>query len=340
MQPFALKDGIMPVTIKDIAKKVGVSPSTVSRALTGRATISEETKKQISKAIEELNYHPNTSARNLANGITRTVCLLINAFEEPDAFSNAFFTNSVFGIERTVQEYGYDLLTTGCFDGKVSQTVEKLVLEKKTDGLIIPPSLATKQIIQKLLNEDIPFVILGEPTNHGSVCSWVDINNYQGGLIACQHLLDKGYKNIAFYGGKDSDCFVQKRLAGFVDCLKKNAKETENVSFMNNTISARDILNKNCFDGIVCNDNFVAADVLKAANDLNLSVPQQIGIVAFDNFPIAPYMNPPLSCVDIDTLSQGAEATRILIHCIEGAHPQQTLISTALIERESSKRIS
>ena len=335
-----IKKGIVvPATIKDIAKKVGVSTSTVSRALTGRATISEETRRRISQAVEELNYHPNAIARNLANGIARTVCLLIDASEDSGAFSNAFFTNSVFGIEKAVQKCGYDLLITGCFDGKVSKTLDKLILERKTDGIIIPPSLACKSVLDKLIGGHIPFVVLGEPQKQSSMCSWVDINNSQGGMIAAQHLLDNGYERLAFFGGKETDGFVQRRLGGFIESLETNGRKAEEVSFLNDEHSAIDVLSSGRFDGFVCIDNFAAFEILKAAKTLNLDVPNDVGVVTFDNYPIAPYMDPPLSCIDIDTLAQGAEATRILINQINGSHPQQSLISTELIERASSRRV-
>ncbi len=329
----------MAATIKDIAKIVGVSPSTVSRAITGRATISEETRKRISDTMTMLNYHPNSSARNLANGISKTICLLIDASDESSTFSNAFFTNSVFGIEKIVQEKGYDLLTAGSYEGKLSETIDKLMLERKADGIIIPPSLAKKRILQKLISERIPFVVLGEPAILSNQCSWADINNFQGAVLATEHLKEEGYSQLAYFGGNDSDAFVQKRIAGF-----RLSTGSNNLVFKTGSTeedmkqSAEIMLSDTAIDAVVCNDNFAAYAVLKVAKEKGMEVPARLGMITFDNYPIAPYMDPPLSCIDIDTLSLGSEATRILINLIEGSKQQQTLISTSLIPRISSRR--
>ena len=101
----------MTVTIRDIAKKAGVSPSTVSRVINGKSVISNETRNKIFAVMEELDFHPNSLARNLANGSSRALALVINA-EDKKSFSNQYFTHSVFGIEQIAQVNGYNLIIT------------------------------------------------------------------------------------------------------------------------------------------------------------------------------------------------------------------------------------
>lgn len=127
----------MPATIKDIAKKVGVNPSTVSRVINGTASISEETKQKIKDAMRELDYHPNSLARSLVNGSTFTIGLVIDAGNS-DAFSNAFFIRSVSAIEAVTQQRGFNLLITSDTDKENNTAVKNLVLEKKIDGIILP----------------------------------------------------------------------------------------------------------------------------------------------------------------------------------------------------------
>ena len=115
----------MGVTLNDIAKKVGVSPSTVSRVINGSAPISDEMKKKIYKAMNELNYHPNSLARNLATGSSLTIGLVVDADNET-AFANSFFNRSVYAIERVAQKNGYNLLITNDI-GKKSSPVCDLV---------------------------------------------------------------------------------------------------------------------------------------------------------------------------------------------------------------------
>lgn len=119
----------MPATIKDIAKKVGVNPSTVSRVINGTASISEETRQKIRDAMKELDYHPNSLARSLVNGSTFTIGLVIDAGNR-DAFSNAFFIRSVSAIEAVAQEKGFNLLITSEANRENESIVKNLVLEK------------------------------------------------------------------------------------------------------------------------------------------------------------------------------------------------------------------
>lgn len=152
----------MSVTIKDIAKRVGVAPSTVSRVVNGSASISEETKSRILQVMEEMNYHPNSLARNLVNGSTFCIGLIMDARDE-GTFSNTFFNRSVYAIEKVTQANGYNLLIANDDSSMGVSAVEKLVLEKKADGLILPSNCVRTGLVEMLLRNECPFVVLGEP---------------------------------------------------------------------------------------------------------------------------------------------------------------------------------
>ena len=183
----------MPATIKDIAKKVGVNPSTVSRVINGTASISEETKQKIKDAMRELDYHPNSLARSLVNGSTFTIGLVIDAGNS-DAFSNAFFIRSVSAIEAVTQQRGFNLLITSDTDKENNTAVKNLVLEKKIDGIILPVSAATDELIEILLYNHFPFIVLGEPDNVREGIHWIDMDNKQGAEDAVTYLYQAGYK--------------------------------------------------------------------------------------------------------------------------------------------------
>ena len=165
----------MGVTLNDIAKKVGVSPSTVSRVINGSAPISDEMKKKIYKAMNELNYHPNSLARNLATGSSLTIGLVVDADNET-AFANSFFNRSVYAIERVAQKNGYNLLITNDI-GKKSSPVCDLVYGQRVDGLIIPSSGVKDSLLEVLEKENTPWVMLGEATGTGEDICWVDMDN-------------------------------------------------------------------------------------------------------------------------------------------------------------------
>ncbi len=330
----------MAATINDIARKTGVSPSTVSRVINGTAKISSSTKEKIYAAMNELNYHPNFIARSLAQGSGKTISLLIDAENRPETFSNMFFSQSVFGIEREAQRNGFSLLISGYTDDEIDSAIESLVLERKTDGIIIPSSIANPRIIRKLNRDGVAFVVLGEPSECPEQCSWIDINNFQGARLAVSHLIEKGYEDIIFFGGSKDQLFTLKRTEGFKS-LVKNEDSVFSVEGGNDELigKAGEILKAKKVDAVVCNDNRSAFAFVKAAEKAGLSIPDELGIITFDNYPLAEYMDPPLSVVSVDTIAQGETATSVLIQKLkEKGSDKQILISTGIIERASTRK--
>ena len=183
----------MSVTIKDIAGKVGVAPSTVSRVVNGSASISEETKSRILQAMEEMNYHPNSLARNLVNGYSHCIGLIMDARDDI-TFSNTFFNRSVYAIDKAAQTNGYNLLIANDDNSKGASPVEKLVLERKVDGLILPSNCVRTGLVEMLVKNGCPFVVLGEPSVMKTEACWVDANNEEGARMAVLHLAEEGFQ--------------------------------------------------------------------------------------------------------------------------------------------------
>mgnify|MGYP000935953820 CR=1 FL=1 len=336
----------MTITIKDVARKAGVSPSTVSRVINGKGVISEETKIKINKVMEELHYHPNSLARNFANGSSYAMGLVIDAKDE-NTFSNAFFNRSVFAIETVAQNNGYNLLIVNDRDGIDSiSSIEKLVFERKVDGLILPPSTIKPKLIKKFLELEFPFVVLGEPKLFKTESSWVDVNNKQGSENAIEHLVSKGYKRIAYVYDEKNNLFEQNRLEGYKNGLKKAGLKIndeyiietprDKEKYYEETVKI--LSGSNPPDAFLCSNNDIAFHVLKAIKAKQFIVPDQIGMITFDNYPIAEYMDPPLSVIDVDTYALGEQVANILLQKIErnNSSNQHTLISTKLILREST----
>ncbi len=336
----------MAVTIKDIAKQVGVAPSTVSRVINGNAVISQETKDKIMKAMVEMDYHPNSLARNFANGSTYAIGLVIDASDD-NTFSNAFFNRSVYAIETVVQENGYNLLITNDREDNTRSSVEKLVFEKKVDGIILPSSSATPKLIRVLKKQNFPFIILGEPEIEKNETSWVDVNNALGSETAVKHLYQNGYQKIAFILENQTTVFARNRVEGYEKALEeKGCGEKEDYirdcggKVENAFEITKELLRQaNAPDAILCSNNVIAYQVLRALKEVNVSTPNDVGVMTFDNYPFSEYMDPPLSVVDVDTFRLGEQAATNLIKKIQNAdyENQQTIIATKLIIRESTK---
>lgn len=336
----------MSVTIKDIARKVGVSPSTVSRVINGNTAISQETRTKIKEAMEEMDYHPNSLARNLVNGSTDTIGLIMDASDER-SFFNTFFDRSVYAIEKVTQEKGYTLLIANDDCTEKLSPQKKLVLEKKVDGLILPSSIVRPGLVSFLQESGLPFVVLGEPECMKNETCWVDVDNEEGGLLAVRHLFGQGYSNIALLVGSRKNVFVKNRISGYQkgmqeagitvneewirECQTQEDTECAIAEFLHGGLRP---------DAIVCGDNILAWQAMQALKKEKLRIPEEIGIVTFDNYPIAQYLDPPLTAVDVDTYGIGEQAVYQLLNKMKRTDSanQHTLMATNLLIRRSSER--
>mgnify|MGYP000905340167 CR=1 FL=1 len=339
----------MAITIKDIAEYVGVSPSTVSRALNGNNVISEATGERIREAMRELDYHPNSRARNFARRSTNTIALIINA-ENEGAFFNTFFNRSVYAIEKVMQNHKYDVLITNDSDNTGSNTgssVSELVYEQKVDGLILPCASVRKELLEILEKENFPYVVLGEPLIHSENLVWVDVENETGSRQAVRHLAEQGYQKIVLVVENENTIFAKKRIKGYCRGVSEEEKDRQDpvvlLSSGDSVLFEKKVLEtveEAHADAFLCSNNMIAYQVMSILKRENIPIPEQVGIVTFDNYPFAEYMDPPLSVVDVDTYKLGKVASDLLLERISNVEPDRRIvfIDTNLICRDSSKR--
>lgn len=326
----------MAVTIHDVARLAGVNSSTVSRVINGKATITPDTKERVYAAMRELDYHPNSLARSLASGLSGAIGVVVDA-RDAEVFSNVFFSRSLFAIEKVAQARGYQVIIANGAQSRGS-TIESLMKEHKVDGLILPPTTVKPSMMDTI--GDFPYVVLGTPDTLRSATCWVDNNNEQGAEAAVRHLQKMGYRHIAYLGGYQKRGFTKRRIRGYLNTnTGRETILTTDGTWENAYTEAMDVLRKEEHpDAFVCNDNLAAFGLLKACREQSLRVPDDIGIIAFDNYPLAEYMDPPLTIVDIDTAMLGEQAAHLLFRRIENhGGSQQILLSTSLIVRPSSE---
>ena len=327
----------MAVTIHDVAKLAGVNSSTVSRVINGKATITPDTKERVYAAMRELDYHPNSLARSLASGLSGAIGVIVDA-RDAEAFSNWFFGRSLFAIEREAQSRGYQVIIANGAQSK-GGNIETMMKEHKVDGLILPPTTVKPSLMKTI--GDFPYVVLGTPDTMSSQTSWVDNNNGQGAEMAVSHLQDRGYLNIAYLGGYEKRGFTKRRIRGYQQAnTGKETVLTTDGTTENAYEEALSVLkHADHPDAFVCNDNLAAFGLLKACRELHIHVPQDVGIVAFDNYPLAEYTDPQLTIVDIDTAMLGEQTAQLLFKRIENkAGNQQIMLSTTLVKRASTER--
>lgn len=338
----------MAVTIRDVARAAGVSVSTVSRVLNNKGTISEETKKRIHEAMEELKYVPNDFARNFANGSPRAIALVIDV-ADARSYANNFFNSTVFGIETAAHRNDYSLMVTnGAPNASGISGVERLMLGKKVDGAILPVSLVEPEFLAKVDALKFPCVILGRSDETDFEISWVDMNNTQAGVLATRHLIQRGYRRIAFVSESGSTTFDADRVSGYCRELAAKGLPTDSEMIIHtgagieNAIGVvRNLLtSENRPDAVLCSSDIIALGAVRAARQVGLSVPDDLGVLSFDNTVITDITEPGITSMDVDTYELGVQTAEILISQIENpeASIRQVLLSTRVVERDSTKR--
>ncbi|MBC2579517.1 LacI family DNA-binding transcriptional regulator [Clostridium sp. DJ247] len=335
----------MNVTIHDIAKIAKVSASTVSRVINDNPSISEETKKRIRAIMKELNYTPNSIGKQLAKQSSFTVGFLINT-ESNDVVLDPFFYDIINGSQSIILPKNFDITICDITYLKPDENIlSKFVYSKKADGLIIHVSIINKKIIEQLNELNYPYVIIGKPKENASI-SWVDADNITAGEIATKHLIEQGYRKIAFIGGTKNEPISSNRIKGYKNILSQlNVKQ--DTKYIKETVGIKidgyadmmSLLNlDNPPDSVICINNYAAFGALEALNQKGLNIPKDIGIVTFDDFPLAPYTTPQLTALRIDTFELGKLAGEILMKKIEDSRVKSEIkiVLPQLIIRESS----
>ncbi len=332
----------MAITIKDVAKKANVSPSTVSRVISKSPRISEATKQLVYKAMDELKYKPNAIARNLANASTRTIGLIIPNQDE-NLFKNPFFIQAMRGISIYAQKKNYKIMFNyGANPEDELNFVHEFVNSKWVDGIILLTAYENDLCIEYLSEEVFPFVVVGRPCNIHDIM-WVDNDNFQATYNLVNTLIQKGCQDIGFIGGPQKYIFSKDRLEGY-----KRSMELRNLSVHDELIietidfteeygyaAMKEICQYKVPHAVVTTDDLLGFGALKYAREHQLNVK----VTGFNNIPLSEYQTPPLTSVDIKAEDLGYNAAKLLIRSLEGFENtvNHYIVGTELIERESTK---
>lgn len=332
--------------IKDVAKAAGVSTSTVSRTINNSPSIPQETKDRIIEIMKSLNYTPNQNAKSLTTNKSYTITLLVDVDDE-ESYQNPFFYEIMHGIEKQVYSNEYSLIVANLKTVMKKQSVmDWLIKSKRTEGIIMPASMIDNKAVENLKNDHIPFVLIGEPIHLKEAVTWVDIDNRRGAEIATMSLFEKGYKNIGFLGLDQSKLFSQRRYEGYLSalCAAKIIPSDDLVIKCSNTkeqgyLQMKFLLTKpNRPDAIICADGELSYGAIKAIKEANLRIPEDFGLISYDETKIAELSYPTISTVNVDVYEMGVQCAKLLFTQIENhqSKNQGILISTSLYERETT----
>jgi len=332
------------VTIKDIAKELGVSPSTVSRALKDHPDISLETKKAINELAKKLNYSPDPIALSLKSRKSKIIGVIV-----PEIV-HYFFSTVLHGIEDFAYDAGYNVMICESNESyeRELKNVEAL-LSNRSDGILVSLSKNTLNFdhLEKIQDVGVPLVFFDR------ICDKINtdrviVDDEKGAFEAVEHLISIGCRNIAHLTAPDHLIISQQRKAGYIRALKTyNIAVNKDLIIKCDTISEAKkyipaLLQETPRpDGIFSINDLTAAEAIKIIKEKGLRVPDDVAVVGFTNGQISDLTDPPLSSVEQHGYEMGKEAAMLLIDRIEKEEdysPITRVIETKFILKASASR--
>jgi LacI family transcriptional regulator len=335
------------VTIKDIAKALGVSTSTVSRALRDSYEISQETKQLVLECAERLNYRPNPIALSLKEKKSRSIGVIVTEI------ANNFFSQIINGIESIAYDRGYNVIISQSFESYEREVREaQFLASRSVDGLLVSLSTETHDFAHlKSLNErGLPIVFFDRITNELNTHK-VIVDNFRGAFDATEHLIQMGAKRIAVIASSEFLSITQDRVGGYKEALAKyGMAETPSLihyCFYSGMVFSEieEIVNKlftmrHKPDAILTTGDKLTTGVLKTLKRRGMKVPDDVALAGFSNTDIPELIDPPLTVVRQPAREMGEAAIDLLLQLIDSKRPvtefERRMLTPELQVRESS----
>jgi DNA-binding LacI/PurR family transcriptional regulator len=329
------------VTIKDIAQEVGLSVTTVSRALSDHDDVAADTKARIRDVARRLDYHPNAAARSLQKNRSNAVGLVI-----PPIFHrayDAFWLEFIGGMAAVCTRRGVDLVLSAIdAPHELSLSFQRLVRSRRVDGVLICDVRRTDARIAYLQKHDLPFVALGR-TVGGQSFSFLDVDGAAGVMQAMEHLLALGHQRIAYLGVDPDFGFAHFRLEGYREALARADLPldpelvSEGLSEHPAALAARRLFAlRDRPTAIFAAADFLALAVLKTAREEGLEIPRDLSLAVFDDNLVVQQADPPLTAIGQPNRRLGEEAAELLLDRV--AHPDQPLAQRLVVPALTVRR--
>ncbi len=335
----------MGVTIRDVARRAGVSVSTASAALNNKPFVSPQTRARVLQAALELNYHVNRTARNLAMGRTFQIGLLIPALLEHTFSASHFFNQLMRGIYAACGEEDYSLVLFAVEDeADLARQMERWVHSRSVDGFIVTHPTWDMPYMNVLVESGLPYVFIGRPPEEGQVQgAFVDNDNVQVAHDATAHLLELGHRRILFVNGPSRYTYAHDRNMGYRRALaafnvpfdERLLVEAE-LTFVDGYRVVDALCGRVDFTAVVALNPTQALGVMHALARHGCTVPEDVAVITTDS-EMAEYMYPPLTAVDIRPYELGYYAATVLLQRLAGEPAGPHIIPHTLVVRESTR---
>jgi LacI family transcriptional regulator len=331
------------INIKQLAAKLNLSTSTVSRAFRGHSDINKETKERILAMAKELNYQPNHLASNMREKRSKTIAVIV-----PE-IANNFFSQVIRGIEGVAREKDYHVLIYVTDDNYEKEVAYITHLNSgRADGVIMSVSGEANdhQYLKKLKSKRMPLVFFDRVYEDIDTAK-ITTNDYESSFDATEHLIKAGCKKIAYLVVNKNLSIGKTRMNGYIDALKKHGLPyvDEYVIDCSNDYEANSIILKEAFktlkpDGVFASVERLAFSTYYVSYELGVKIPENLKVISFSSLEIAPLLNPSLSTVTQPAFDMGVKSAKILFRAMESggdfSESDNLILNSKLIERRSS----
>lgn len=331
---------VRPAVMSDVGRLAGVSHQTVSRVINGSRHVSPQTRERVLAAMRELGYHPNSAARALATGRTRTVGVI--------SFDTSLYgpASTLFGIERAAHEVGYYIMVASlkALDrSSVLQAIERL-RGRAVDGILV--IVSEQESAEALLHAplDVPLVAVEAGPELGVPV--VGVDQRRGAELATRHLLELGHRTVHHIAGPLGSIESQLRAGGWRAALEAAGAPRPEPLIGDWTAGAgyhlgHRLIRDRSVSAVFVSSDQMALGLLRALHEAGRRIPEDVSVVGFDDLPESSYFTPPLTTVRQDFGEVGSRSLRVLVRAIDGAEsgqrpPEGSLVSPELVVRAST----
>lgn len=315
--------GLARVTIKDVAEAAGVGVSTASRALNNRRDVSEKTRRQVLAVAEKLGYVPNSLARGLLLGETRTVGVVVSSILNP------FYAAVVAGIENRLSAHGYKTLLFNSDEHPHQELAAvKMLMEQRVDGMILAPVESDSATVEHLVESEVPFVLVARNASHPKA-DYVVCDDFEIGRLATRTLIDKGHTRILMINSVGNSS-ARLREEGYRAALNEAGVPYD--ERLVRPVPPAEAVEKAVAEALdsglgptaifsFC--DYMALSIMKALRDRGLRIPQDMALISCDNLDFTPFLDPPLTTIHIPKYEIGVQAADTLLAKIQGDGEEQ-----------------
>lgn len=335
-----------PVTIREVAKKAGVSVSTVSRAFNNYSDISDATREAIIKVADEIGYKQVPITKSEGPKRNFRLGMLIEDYETQSAFNPMVF-ETLMAFKNTAARMNYEMvLLSTTSDNQKSDQLSNLFIEKQLDGIFIMGLRLNDEYYKQLKSINYP-CILFDLYIENPLVSCIGTDNVKGAFMAVEHLIKLGHKKIAFINGHKEAFVSYERMDGYYLAMQRYNLPIDNELIKYGDYSDQSaekaaeelVKSQKGFTAIFCASDLMAIGAINMLGNLGYEVPNDVSVVGFDDMYIAQYITPKLTTIRQNRLKIGETAANVLVSLIEGKAISRVLIQPELIVRESTKEI-